>query len=113
MRKTTRILVGFVLPALCGYAQNITGSMTGRVSDQQSAMIANATVTVTDPAKNVTVTRKTSIGGDFSIAGLLPGNYTVMVESPGFKKLTRTGIPLDANDKLDVGVLTLEVGATT
>jgi hypothetical protein len=105
------ILAAMFALALQGYAQNITGSMTGRVTDQQGASIPNATVTVTEPSKHVTAAQKTTGGGDFSVAGLLPGDYTVTVEATGFKKLSRTGIALNANDKLAVGDLVVEVGA--
>ena len=57
--------------------------------------------------------RRPAAEGDFSIAGLFPGNYTVAVEAAGFKKLTRAGVALDANDKLALGDLALEVGAVT
>jgi len=73
--------MGLLVGGLAGYAQNITGSMTGRVVDQQGAAVAGATVTVTDPAKNVTTAQKTSSEGGFSIAGLFPGNYTIAVEA--------------------------------
>ncbi|HVW83274.1 MAG TPA: carboxypeptidase-like regulatory domain-containing protein, partial [Bryobacteraceae bacterium] len=102
----------FVL-AFQAYAQNITGSMTGRIVDQQGAAVPNATVTANEPAKKVNVSTKTTGEGDFSIAGLLPGNYTVTVEAPGFKKLQRTNIPLNAQDKLALGNFTVEVGAVT
>src|SRR3954453_10229224 len=110
MRRTWIALVGLLVAGLAANAQNITGSMTGRVVDQQGAAIANATVTVTDPAKNVTTAQKTTSEGGFSIAGLLPGTYTIAVESAGFKKLSRTGVALDANTKLAIGDMALEVG---
>ena len=98
MRKTTIFLVGLLLAGLSGYAQTISGSVSGRVVDSQGAVIPNATVTVTEPAKDVKVTTKTSNGGDFNVPGLLPGSYSITVEATGFKKLSRTGIALDAND---------------
>ena len=113
MRKITMSLVCSCLLALSGYAQNITGTMSGRVIDQQGSAVVNATVTVTDPEKQLTISKKTSGGGDFSVAGLVPGTYTITVESVGFKKLTRPGFVLNANDKLAVGDLVLEVGAVT
>ncbi len=118
MRRTTTILAcaGLIFGGLLasnGYAQNITGSMTGRVIDQSHAGVGNATVTVTDAAKKATNSTKTSASGDFSIAGLLPGNYTINVEAVGFKKITRSDVPLDANDKLALGDFILEVGAVT
>ncbi|HMJ61863.1 MAG TPA: hypothetical protein VK493_08875, partial [Bryobacteraceae bacterium] len=63
MRRTWIALVGLLLLGLAGYAQNITGSMTGRVVDQQDAAVAGATVTVTDVAKNVKTAQKTSSEG--------------------------------------------------
>jgi hypothetical protein len=113
MRKTTIIPVWLLLLSLSGYAQTIDGSMTGRVVDPQGAVIAGAAVTVSEPAKDVKIATKTTAAGDFTVAGLQPGSYSITVEAAGFKKLVRTGIALDANDKLAVGLLTLEVGAVT
>src|SRR5260370_17593743 len=113
MRKTTMMLVGLVLTGLSGFAQTIRGSIAGRVVDAQGAVVPNASVTVTEPSKNLRISSKTSAGGDFLVPGLLPGTYSIMVESNGFKKLPRTGITLNANDKLALGDLVLEVGAVT
>src|SRR6476661_1927904 len=113
MRKTTMMLVGLLLTGLPGFAQTISGSIAGRVVDAQGAVVPNASVTVTEPSKNLRVSSKTSAGGDFLVPGLLPGTYSIMVESNGFKKLPRSGITLNANDKLALGDLVLEVGAVT
>ena len=87
--------------------------MSGRVLDSQMAAIVGATVTITEPSKNFSTTTKTGEDGNFLSAGLLPGNYSVVVDTPGFKKQTRTDIPLNANDKLNVGNLVLEIGGVT
>src|ERR1700722_8695384 len=99
-RVSLTILTSLCVLALHAYAQNITGSMSGRVVDAQGAAVPNATVTATEPAKKVDISTKTTDQGEFSLAGLLPGNYTISVEAAGFKKLSRTNIPLDAQDKL-------------
>src|SRR4029077_15795237 len=70
-------------------------------------------VTVTEPSKNLRVSSKTSAGGDFLFPGLLPGNFSITIEADGFKKLPRRRITLNANDKLALGDLVLEVGAVT
>jgi hypothetical protein len=113
MRKTTMMLVGLLLAGLPGFAQTISGSIAGRVVDAQGAVVPNASVTVTEPSKNLRVSSKTSAGGDFLVPGLLPGNYSITIEANGFKKLPRSGITLNANDKLALGDLVLEVGAVT
>lgn len=113
-RLSAPILASFLLGlALHLPGQTITGSIAGRVLDQQGAAVANATVTASEPDKNITQITKSGDQGDFVFSALQPGNYTVSVEAPGFKKLDRTGLALHANDKLALGDLNLEVGAVT
>ena len=112
MSKTTILLCALSL-AVGAYSQTIDGSISGRVLDAQGGAVQNAAVTVADPEKNVRVATQTGVAGDFTASGLLPGAYTITVEAPGFKKLTRSGIALDANTKLAVGTLSLELGALT
>src|ERR1700712_4642379 len=114
MRKVSvMILLSLLVLAIQGYAQTITSSMSGRVVDQQGSAVPNATVTATDPNKNTTNTAKTSDQGEFTMAGLQPGVYTVTVEAAGFKKLDRKNTNVDANTKLALGELVLQVGAVT
>lgn len=65
-------------------AQNPTGSIRGTVTDQQGAVILNATVTATSKATGDA--RKVSTGSDgiYAIENLLPGEYDVKVEATGF-----------------------------
>jgi hypothetical protein len=113
MRKVSlQILLFLFVLAVEGYAQSITGTISGHVVDQQGASIPNAKVTATEPSKKTTVGTATNTAGDFTIAGLAPGSYTLAVEATGFKKLTRQNIALDASDKLALE-LALEVGAVT
>jgi hypothetical protein len=104
------LLILFVL-AVQGYAQSITGSLNGRVVDQQGSAVPDARVTAFEPTKKVTVATNATGVGDFSIAGLAPGTYTVTVEAKGFKKLTRSDVMLNASDKIALGELTLSVGS--
>lgn len=65
-------------------AQDPTGSVRGTVTDQQGAVIQNATVTVTNKATGAS--RKVSTGGDgiYAVPNLLPGDYEVKIEAQGF-----------------------------
>src|SRR5580704_8962281 len=114
MSKLSRLIFAsvFVL-ASSGYAQNISGSMAGRIVDQQGAAVPGASVTTAEPNRKISVTAKTNDAGEFVFPGLQPGNYTLTVEAAGFKKLEKPGIPLDANDKLDLGAVPLQVGAVS
>ncbi|HKX31791.1 MAG TPA: carboxypeptidase-like regulatory domain-containing protein, partial [Blastocatellia bacterium] len=96
-----------------GYGQTTSGSIAGTVNDAQQAAIAKATVRVTDQSKGFSQAATTDGEGRFVFPQLPPGTYTVSVEASGFKKLQRSGLTLVANDKLAIGDLTLEVGATS
>ena len=113
MRAISKAILASVFVLACQVNGQTTGSMAGRVVDQQGAVIANAAVTATDKTKNVTVNATTNDSGDFGFSSLQPGNYTILVEAAGFKKLERTNVPLDVNDKLALGDLVLQVGAVT
>jgi hypothetical protein len=112
-RVSMTILVSLLALAVHAYAQNITGSMSGRVVDQQGAVVGNATVAAVEKDKKVNTVTKTNDSGEFTIAGLPPGNYTVEIAATGFKKLQRINVPLDAQDKLALGDLAMTVGAVT
>src|ERR1700680_3566986 len=107
------VLVLAFVAALTVRAQNITGSMAGRVIDPQASSVPGAKVTLTAPSKNLTLTTKTDDSGDFLFPGLQPGVYSLSIEAAGFKKLQDRSIPLDANDRLTLGNITLEVGSLT
>ncbi len=59
------------------------GSLGGQVLDSSGAAITGATVTVVDAAGKVK-TAITNQRGEFSIAGLAPGTYTVRAIAPQF-----------------------------
>jgi carboxypeptidase family protein len=60
------------------------GTVTGRVQTQTGQPLAAAQITVGD-AKG-----QTNAQGQFSVAGLVPGQYTVTVSAIGYLKQTRT-----------------------
>lgn len=91
--------------------QVTSGTISGRVEDESGAYVSNASVTVASPATGVTRTLSTSTSGDFVAPNLPPGTYTISVEAPGFKKLDKQGVVLNAADKLNAGEFILTVGA--
>src|ERR1017187_2546480 len=111
-RSATILLIVFVL-AVQGYAQSITGSLNGRVVDQQGSAVPTAKVPATEATKKLTVGTNTTGAGDFSIPGLAPGSYSVTVEASGFKKLTRPDVALDASDKIALGDFVVQIVALT
>ncbi|MBV8730997.1 MAG: carboxypeptidase regulatory-like domain-containing protein, partial [Acidobacteriia bacterium] len=79
----------------------------------QGAVIPGAKVTLTNEGQGAAGPQLvTSPEGTFVFSPVLPGRYTVTVESTGFKKYSQSGITLDVNDKLGLPPIKLEVGAT-
>ncbi|MCX6631646.1 MAG: carboxypeptidase regulatory-like domain-containing protein, partial [Candidatus Solibacter sp.] len=72
---------------------------------------AAADITLTQTTTGVQRKAQTTASGDFVFNSVAPGVYSVTVEAPGFKKLERTAVNLSANERLSVGVLTMQVGS--
>jgi hypothetical protein len=108
-----RLLIISLLASTYCLAQTTSGSLTGTIIDQQTAAVPDAAITVKDVDKGVTQSTTSDKEGHFTFPTLPPGTYTIGVESKGFKRAERTGLLLVANDKLALGNVTLEIGATT
>jgi hypothetical protein len=68
----------------------------GTVADNTGAIVAGATVTLTNKENNQTQTTETSDGGFYRFSGLAPGLYTLTVEVQNFKKQTVENVKVDA-----------------
>jgi hypothetical protein len=108
-----RVLLGITVClsaiALPVAAQEARGTLLGRVTDSTDALVLGAKVEAHNVDTGVRLSSITSRTGDYMFPLLLPGNYTVKVEHPGFKTYTRTGIVLRVNDQTSINV-TLELG---
>ena len=106
-------LVAFALGlAGAAAAQESRGTIQGIVKDPQGAVIVGASVLVVNTDTRTTTATKSNEAGRFIVPLLMPGNYTVAVESTGFKKDVREGIALLTGDVRDLQV-TLQLGAST
>ena len=95
---------------LTAFAQQETATMTGTVSDTSGALVARATVTVTNIRTNISVKTETDDAGFYVIPSLRPGEYSVSAESAGFSKIVRTGVTLQVAQVARIDV-TLKPGA--
>ncbi len=78
------VLMGF----LSAYAQvdYATGTLRGTVLDPQGAVVAGATVTVTNPSTGITKTVKTGGDGAYRVPALPPGTYQITIDAQGFSR---------------------------
>jgi hypothetical protein len=93
-------------------AQIDRASINGTVFDQSNAVVAGATVTVTNLGTGQTWTLTTGNDGSFTASLLHIGTYSVEATSSGFQKTVQTGIELNVNQVVHVD-LKLSVGKTT
>jgi hypothetical protein len=113
MQRVLLAIAVIIAAAFSCTAQTISGSISGTVVDSQHATLPNATVTAKDLRQQFNFTSKTDESGRFVFPQVPPGDYAVTIEAAGFKRLDRSGIVLNANDKLALGEMVMEVGAVT
>ena len=81
-------------------AQLSTGDIVGTVTDNTGAVVANATVSITNTGTGRTRVTNSSSAGDFVATLLEPGDYSVMVEEKGFKIYRTVHLALSAGQRL-------------
>ena len=86
-----------------------TGSVLGTVTDSSGAVIPHATVVVTNTATGVASRVTTTSVGDFTVLSLIPGEYKVDAEAPGFARAEVGGVTLAVAQQARVD-LTLRPG---
>lgn len=109
------VLLGF-LTATPAKGIELYGAIRGVVTDPSGAVIARATVTVTNVETGVSTSVLSGADGFYEAPQLVaPGTYQVVVAATGFKKSQAWGIPLHLsqtyvlNVQLEVGALTQQV----
>lgn len=107
------LAVSLFASANVSWGQSTSGSITGTVKDNTGAPIVEASVTITNPAINLTRQITTTSAGLFIAPQLPPGTYTIKVEKSGFKKLEKTGVVLNATDLANAGDFVMDVGQVT
>jgi hypothetical protein len=91
------------------HAQAASGSIFGTVHDTSGATIAGANVKVTQAETGLVRSIVTNADGDYVVANLPVGTYSVEITITGFKALAQTDIRLDVGKNLRVDA-TLQLG---
>ena len=96
------------------HAQAAPGTITGTIVDQAGKPVANAAVQVKSDSSDASTAAAADSEGKFSVSGLAPGNYSIIVAAPGFSLTTRPGAQVTAGGTQDVPItLTVENVSTT
>jgi len=102
-----RMLLAFAFVftiASSGAAQVLTGEIFGKVTDQTDALLPGANVTVTGPALIQPMAVVTAEGGGYRFPRVPVGTFSVSVELPGFSKIVREGIIVQAGRNVELNV---------
>jgi len=99
-----------VLIAVASHAQS-TATLSGTVTDPTGAVVAGAQITVHGIATGLDRMVTSDSSGNYTVPSLLPGNYSVSVQAPGFStyKLASLSLQVDQNVTANVH---LSVAAT-
>jgi hypothetical protein len=106
------IAVFLAVSAIHLHAQGIRATLVGRVTDESSSVVPRAKITLINTGTNETHTLIADDGGEFTLAQLSPGQYTVTAELPGFNREVRRGIVLETGQQARLDIV-LKVGSVT
>jgi Carboxypeptidase regulatory-like domain len=109
---TLGLVVVLFLGASIARAQVVSGEITGIAADSSGAVIQGATVIATNVQTNVATQVETNSSGVFRVFGLIPGNYTLTLEKPNFKKFVRENVAVSVDTVVRVDP-TLQLGEIT
>jgi len=105
MRTRVKILaamLAMVALASLAPAQEITGTITGTVTDQTGAILPGVTVTAKQLERSLTKEVVTTETGRYTLPFLPTGSYEILFALSGFQPYTAKGISLHVNDRLEI-----------
>jgi hypothetical protein len=88
------------------------GSLVGTVTDNVGAVIPGAKVTYTNLGTNDSKTAVSDAAGNYQFLQLIPGNYKLVVEQPGFKQFIFPNLEVTVNNATRVDAV-LQIGAVS
>ena len=102
-------LVLLICRANPAFAQEVTGTIAGTVTDQSGAAVAGANVTVKSVERGITYAAASNETGLYRISQLPPGNYELRAEKQGFQASAYSAFTLTLNQTARIDV-ELKVG---
>src|SRR5687768_11867799 len=108
MRKPLRLRLSFLLFAAAlpswAQAQSFNGAISGTVKDATGAVVANADMALKNVATGFELKRAAGEEGQYAFRNLVPGNYELRVNAPGFQPYLQRGIEVSLNSDIRVDV---------
>ncbi len=111
VRSVVALLMLITALSITGGAQRITGTLRGQVNDQNGAVVPSSKISATNQQTGVEEHTTSTSSGSYEFPTLLPGPYTITVESAGFRQHSTKDVAVTANNVTDRNVV-LSVGAS-
>ncbi|HEU0180443.1 MAG TPA: TonB-dependent receptor [Blastocatellia bacterium] len=106
------LLASLIAPPSKTTAQSATATLSGSVTDQTGAAVANAGIKAVNTATNLERRTTSDSEGLFTLPLLPPGNYTILCERAGFAAVTKRDLVLNVGDQRTL-LIQLRVGGVS
>jgi hypothetical protein len=111
MRRNLIVVLLVLLPAAALHAQAVSiASVTGRVADEQGAVVSGAPVRMTGVDTGVVYNTVANADGIYTFPSLPIGVYRLESTVAGFQTYVQNGIQLRVNDQVQINI-SMRVGA--
>jgi hypothetical protein len=85
-------------------AQTATATLSGTITDPNSAVIPGVSITVQNDATSITRNATTNESGSFTISLLPPGKYTITAKRDGFTSVQVPDVVLNVGDQKAISI---------
>jgi hypothetical protein len=106
MKACTTLLLATMLSCAV-YAQTVTGSLSGLVTDSSGAAVAGVAID-----RNTSFKTTSNETGFYTVTSLPPGRYSIAAERTGFRRYVLESFPIATQQKANHDI-TLDIGAIT
>jgi len=106
MQRLTRValVVAVLLAPAAAFAQQTTGSVIGRVADEQGGAVPGVTVSASNSATGFVRSTISDSEGLYRLAALPVGEYDVVIELVGFTRVERNDLQVNVSQAIDLDV---------
>ncbi len=110
----TGVLLVLLVVTQAAQGQVLYGSLTGNVVDKNGAVVAGATVTITNQQTGQSREGVTDVNGSYDFPTVQAGTYTIKISKQGFKSVTKENIAVTLNTvtRADISVEVGQVSET-
>jgi hypothetical protein len=115
IRKASLFILGFCCSACVLFSQSIiSGDITGTVTDPTGGLVPNATIVLQNVNTGARQSSVTNGAGQYRLAMLPPGVYSLSVSAPGFQNARQSNIQVVAGQATTANIqLSVAASSTT